>query len=167
MNLKLTWTPIDVLPVKILKKFCNILVVPITILIDNSINKGIFPSALKIARITPIHKEGTYTEPSNFRPISSLSYLSKIYEKFVSLRLLKFCKKISLISPNQFGFQQGISTLDALVSLTEEIYDSIDEKSHFMAAVIDVKKAFDCVKGGVSSKIGQFGHIFLLVQSHL
>ena len=158
MNLKLTMNPIDVLPVKVLKKFCNILVVPITILIENSIRKGIFPSKLKIARITPIHKEGNFTEPSNFRPISSLFYLSKVYEKFFSLRLLNFSNKYSLISPKQFGFQHGISTLDALIRLTEEMYSALDGKSHFLAAIIDVKKAFDCVNHNILiNKLDRFG----------
>ena len=90
MSLKLTMTPIDILPVKLFKRFCNILVIPMTLLIENSIFTGEFPDELKTARITPIHKEGSFTEPSNFRPISSLFYLSKVYEKFFSLRLTKF-----------------------------------------------------------------------------
>ena len=115
------------------------------LLIENSIQKGVFPDDLKVARITPIHKENSYTEPSNFRPISSLCYLSKVYEKFFSLRLLKFCHKYSIISPKQFGFQSGISTTDALLQLTEDIYSALDNHLHFVAAIIDVKKAFDCV----------------------
>ena len=133
------------MPVKLLKRFRNILVVPITILIENSIQKGVFPHDLKVARITPIHKEGPFTDPSNFRPISSLFYLSKIYEKYFSDRLINFFNKHSLISPKQFGFQRGISTSDALLSLTEDIYKALNDRLHFIAAIIDVKKAFDCV----------------------
>ena len=149
MNLKMTWTSTDVLPVKLLKRFKNILVVPITLLIEHSIQKGVFPSELKIARITPIHKEGLFTEPSNFRPISSLSYWSKIYEKFFSCRLMKFCNKFSLISSKQFGFQRGVSTSDALMSLTDDMYSALNEKVHFLATIIDVKKAFDCVNHNI------------------
>ena len=158
MSLKLTWTSTDILPVRLLKRFCNILVIPITILIENSISKGEFPEVLKIARITPIHKEGSFTEPSNFRPISSLFYLSKIYEKFFSQRLIKFCDKHSLISPRQFGFQRGVSTSDALMSLTEDIYSALDKKMHFLAAIIDVKKAFDCVNHNILlNKLERYG----------
>ena len=158
MNLKVTWTPTDVLPVKLLKRFCNILVVPITMLIENSIQMGVFPDQLKIARITPIHKEDSFTEPSNFRPISSLFYISKIYEKFFALRLVKFCDKYSLISPKQFGFQRGVSTSDALLSLTEDIYSALDDRLHFLAAIIDVKKAFDCVNHNILlNKLERYG----------
>ena len=145
MNLKVTSTSIDELPVKLFKKFASILTVPITRLIENSIQKGIFPSVLKIARITPIHKEESFTDPCNFRPISSLSYLSKVYEKFFSIRLLDFCNKYSIISPHQYGFQHGRSTTDALLNLTENIYSALENKSHFIAAIIDIRKAFDCV----------------------
>ena len=157
-NLKITWTSTDVLPINLLKKFCNILVVPITLLIDNSIQKGVFPSDMKIARITPIHKEGSFTEPSNFRPISSLFYLSKIYEKFFSNRLINFFNKYSVISPKQFGFLSGVSTCDALMSLTEDIYAALNEKQHFIAAIIDVKKAFDCVNHSILiNKLEKYG----------
>ena len=158
MNLKLTTTSSDIMPIKLLKKFCNILVIPITQMIDNSIQKGVFPNELKLARISPIHKEGSYSEPSNFRPISSLLYLSKVYEKFFSLRLLKFCNKYSVISPNQYGFQNGLSTTDALINLTEQIYSALEEKQHFVAAIIDIKKAFDCVNHDIlKAKLEKYG----------
>ena len=158
MNLKLTHTTQDVLPIKLLKRFCSTLVIPITNMIDNSIQKGVFPNELKIARISPIHKEGSYLEPSNFRPISSLFYLSKVYEKFFSLRLLKFCNKYSVISPDQFGFQNGKSTTDALMRLTEQMYSALDDRSNFIAAVIDVKKAFDCVNHDIlKAKLDRYG----------
>ena len=158
LKLKTTWTPTDILPIKLLKKFHHILVIPITIMLENSIQKGVFPDELKIARITPIHKEDSFTEPSNFRPISSLFYMSKVYEKFFSLRLLNFCNKYSVISPNQFGFQHGISTTDALIRLTEDIYSALDDKQHYIAAIIDVKKAFDCVNHDIlKSKLERYG----------
>ena len=158
MNLKNTWTPMDVLPVKVLKEFSQILAVPITKIIENSILKGVFPEYLKVARITPIHKEDSYLEPSNFRPISSLFYLSKIYEKFFSNRLIKYCDKYSLITTKQYGFQHGKSTADALISLTEEIYSALDNKFHFLAAIIDVKMAFDCVNHNMLlAKLERYG----------
>ena len=63
-----------------------------------------------------------------------------------------------MISPKQFGFQSGISTCDALLSLTEDIYSALDDKQHFIAAIIDVKKAFDCVNHSILlSKLEKYG----------
>ena len=100
---------------------------------------------MKTARITPLHKSGDYDSPSNFRPISSLPYMSKIYEKLVTIRLLSFCNKYSIISPVQFGFQPGISTSDALLKITESIYNALDNRNHHIATLLDIKKAFDSV----------------------
>ena len=158
MSLKLTSTPSDVMPVKIFKKFSHILVFPITRMIENSIQNGVFPNDLKIARISPKHKEDSYSEPSNFRPISSLSYLSKVYEKFFSLRIIKFFSKYSVIAPNQYGFQNGRSTTDALINLTEQMYSAIDNNSFFIAAIIDIRKAFDCVNHEIlKAKLERYG----------
>ena len=144
-NLKLTKTHVDAMPVKVFKKLSNILVPQLMRLISHSFMKGIFPDSLKLARITPIHKSGDYESPNNFRPISSLPFISKIYEKFIARRLLKFFSKYNIINPKQYGFQSGISTSDALINLTEEIYRALDDKKHYLAAMIDIKKAFDCV----------------------
>ena len=144
-NLKNTSTHIDYLPITIFKKLANILVKPLIMLIDNSFRYGIFPDILKIARITPIHKTGDFNIPSTYRPISSLPYYSKIYEKLMAKRLLSFCKKFKIITPEQYGFQSGISTCDALIKLTEIIYKSLDEKYHHIVTLIDIRKAFDCV----------------------
>ena len=77
---------------------------------------------------------------------------------FFSLRLLNFSNKYSLISPNQFGFQHGISTLDSPIRLTEEMYSALDGKSLFLAAIIDAKKAFDCVNHNILiNKLDRFG----------
>ena len=144
-NLKNTKTHLDLLPVQLFKKLMNEIIYPIMLLINNSLQKGIFPDHLKVARITPVHKNGEYSEPSNFRPISSLPYPSKIYEKFMANRLLDFLKKYSIIAPNQYGFQPGVSTSDALISLTECIYETLDDRNHYFGIIIDIKKAFDCV----------------------
>ena len=144
-QLKPTKTHVDSMPVLILKKVAHILVNPLSMLINNSFVNGIFPDCLKIARITPLHKNGDLSNPSNFRPISSLSFYSKIIEKLMVKRLLSFCNKYEIIAPQQFGFQPGISTCDALTSLIESIYLSLNSKLHHVITLIDIRKAFDCV----------------------
>ena len=105
-----------------------------------------YPNDLKIARIVPIYKKkGEVTDPDNYRPISCLPYLGKIFEKCLASRLISFCNKFSLISSSQFGFQSNKSTGDALIHLTEIIYRSLNNKEYNATILIDLKKAFDSV----------------------
>ena len=145
VNLKSVRSGTDSIPIKIFKDQRHLFIHPLRTLINMSFQKGIFPSCLKLARITPIHKQGDFIDPSNFRPISCLPYISKIVEKCVKERLVGFCKKFSLINPSQFGFQRNVSTCDAVIHLTEIIYESLNNGNHLLAIMIDLKKAFDTV----------------------
>ena len=75
-----------------------------------SLTSGVFPSALKIAKIVPIHKKDSTLDFSNYRPISILSNLDKILEKIVYTRIFKFFDNNNLFCPLQFGFRQNYST---------------------------------------------------------
>ena len=142
-KLKNTKTDINTMPVKIFSSLHDILSVPVSKLMNASFSLGVFPHSLKKARLTPVHKRGNKQDPSNYRPISSLPYLSKIFERYVTNQLISFFAKYNLLSKNQFGFQRNISTTDALIKLTESIYKSLNNKQHHISILIDLKKAFD------------------------
>ena len=144
-KLKITQTDVDTMPVSIFKKLSNILNKPIRNLINASYKLGVFPNSLKIARITPIFKNGNNQNPTNYRPISSLPYLSKIFERSMADRLMSFFNKFQIFSAVQYGFRKKRTTLDALVNLTESIYDSLDQRKHHLSVLIDLRKAFDTV----------------------
>ena len=80
---------------------------------------GIFPDKLKIAKIIPLHKGGKIDEITNYRPISILSSLSKIFEKVINKRFIDFLKKHNVISNYQFGFREGMSTTLALADICD------------------------------------------------
>ena len=151
-NLKLVKSGINEMPVRIFKQLANYFIIPLTKIINLSIQSGIFPSLLKLARIVPIHKKGDYENPSNFRPISCLHYLSKLFEKCVKNRLISLCVKYDIFSKQQFGFREKLSTLDALLNLTETIYDSLDDKKHHVVLTVDLKKAFDVINHSILFK---------------
>ena len=69
---------------------------------------GIFPDALKIAKVVPIYKNGDVKCVSNYRPISVLPTLSKITGKIVYNRLNKYLTDISILHANQFGFREKV-----------------------------------------------------------
>ena len=137
--------PRDTLSVKLLKISKDPLVEPICFLINCSIEKETFPDILKLATVVPIYKSGDKRDPSNYRPISLLPLMSKIFERFIFKQLMSFFSEHSILTPLQFGFRRGCSTADAVMNLTSFIYDSLDKKFHSVALFIDFKKAFDTI----------------------
>src|SRR6188768_3865486 len=118
---------------------------PLCYIYNLSINAGIFPDKLKIAKVIPIFKKGDKSEISNYRPISLLSVFSKVFEKIVAKRIISFLSKYAIISDNQFGFRPNHSTTTALLSTIDEIYNSIDDNNFVLGIFLDISKAFDCV----------------------
>jgi hypothetical protein len=106
----------------------------------------VFPDALKIARVVPIHKEGPTDDPSNYRPISVLSLFSKIFELLIRKRLEILLFSNGIINKNQFGFLKKSSTSSAASNLVNEITTKINNKLKTACLFVDLRKAFDCLK---------------------
>ena len=136
---------IDDLSVCIIKQNARILAEPLSQLFNQSVNSGIFPDRLKRARITPIYKKGSKSDINNYRPISNLHVLSKIFEKTMKVYLVDFIVKNEIITPKQFGFQKNKSTEDALIEFSSYLYDKLDNSKSTLSIFIDFSKAFDTV----------------------
>ena len=112
---------------------------------------GIFPNALKTVKVIPVFKnKGSNQDVDNYRPISLLSNIDKIFEKLVYSRLISYLDHHQIISDRQFGFRKNHSTNLALISLTEEIRRSLDASKFSCGVFIDLKKAFDTVDHKIS-----------------
>ena len=74
---------------------------------NGCIEKQVFPECLKIAKVLPLFKKGDESQPSNYRPLSLLSSLSKVFEKLLHKRMVKFFNKNNLFTPVQYGFRKN------------------------------------------------------------
>ena len=114
-------------------------------LFGKSIEKEVFPNALKIARVTPLFKSGDPSDISNYRPISVLLCFSKILERIMYKRLYKYLTTEKLLYSKQFGFQTGPSTEYAIIKLVDQIYKSFEKDHYTLGVFIDLSKVFDTV----------------------
>ena len=113
---------------------------------------------MKTAKVIPLLKKGDISLPDSYRPISLLTSLSKIFVKLLHRRITKFLVKHKLLSPNQFGFRQNLSCINAIAEITEFMRKAIDKKHYGLAAFIDLKKAFDTVDHSLLiKKLNVFG----------
>ena len=117
----------------------------IATLINKSIISGTFPSQLKYAKVFPVFKGGSKSDPSNYRPISILPTISKIFEKHVNKHLMNYLNKYNLIHKSQSGFRQKHSCQTALVKLIDQWMSCIDKGDLVGSLFIDFRKAFDVV----------------------
>ena len=107
----------DGIDVKSLKHSAEIICKYLCIGLNKCISEGIFPRIMKIAKVIPIHKEGEKASPSNYRPISIFGNLSKIFEKVIQKRLIRYLEKFSLLTENQFEFRKKKDTVQAATLL--------------------------------------------------
>ena len=135
----------DDVSARMLKATADITTPTLTRLFNMSIWTGLFLDCWKTARIVPIPKKGSNTNPGNYRPVSILPILSKVFERIIYTLVSKHLKVHSLISPYQFGFSSGKSTTSALLALSNGILQSLDQGIEVVSVFFDLSKAFDSV----------------------
>lgn len=137
------------LNVTLLRTITDVVLIPLTKLINQCIGEGVFPDPLKIASVLPIYKGGDRDDPLNYRPISILPVISKIFEKSLAKQIMDHFESMHLITANQYGFRSGKSTQDAILKFIDQTLFCFEEKLYSAAVFCDLTKAFDCVSHNI------------------
>lgn len=130
----------------LLKRNIDILLPIITSCVNTSLGPGIYPESLKTARLVPIHKSGDPRISENYRPISILPAVTKVFEKLICNTITSFLNKHHIIGGNQYGFQKQSGCISAASHLITELQNSIDIGIIAAAIFVDLKKAFDTIR---------------------
>ena len=120
----------DNICMNLIKETINLIISPLTNIINLSITSGIAPKQLKIARVIPLYESAEQDIFTNYRPVSVLPAFFKILERVMYNRVLKFLKKNNILSDNQYGFRKHHSTSYALTCLYDKISSAIDNKEY-------------------------------------
>ena len=135
----------DDISARMLKETAPSIVYSLTKLFNLSLTSGKLPSAWKLARVVPVPKSNDLSAPSNYRPISILSIISKIMERCVYQTIFDHLCVCYPLSARQWGFLPGRSTTSALLAVTHDWLSNLDNGIEVCTVYLDLRKAFDSV----------------------
>ena len=164
---------LDPIPTQLLKK-CSSVTIPVLTNITNKTLKEGMPTAMRVASVTPILKKPHLDAEvlKNYRPISNLSFVSKLTEKIVAERLISHLQNKNLQEPLQSAYRKHCSTETALLKVQDDILKNLDKRKGVVLLLLDLSAAFNTVDHGtlintLENEVGVTGECLAWIQSYL
>ena len=129
----------------LLKKAIPYLLDPLVKLINLSFKSGFVPKQITIAKITPLHKDGSKSEFNNYRPIALISTIGKLMESVVAAQLTEYLNTNNFLHKFQFGFRKKHNVSQPLLLFSQNVLNSLRNNNYNLSIFVDLKKAFDTV----------------------
>ena len=157
-NLKDNGNNPNIISTSVLINSKNILTPIFCHLINLFAEQGYFPDNLKVGCITPIFKGGEKDKVNNYRPVCSLSSLSKIIEKVITNRMINFLEDFDILSMTQFGYRKNMGTETALLNFIDNIQNQLNNYKYTISVFMDLSKAFDVIDHDIlKNKLEHYG----------
>ena len=152
----------DEISIRMLKICDKTIYKPLYLIFSSCMESDIFPAQWKMANVVPAYKRDDKQNVKNYRPVSLLPIFGKVFERLIYNEMSSFFIENDLISANQSGFKQGDSCINQLLSITHEIYQSLDQGYEVRGVFLGISKAFDKVwHEGLLSKLKKMGSMVI------
>ena len=161
----------DGISVTVLKWCLPYILAPLVLIFNECMKQGSYPSMFKLAKVTALFKGGIESEADNYRPISVLPILNKVFEKVIHNQLVNFLDVHNVLYKQQFGFRKNHSTSHAVSCLYEKLISNFEKGEMSAVLFIDLKSAFDTIDINILlKKLEHFGlrnNVLELLASYL
>ena len=136
---------LDKISDRLIRECADLICITIHDIFNQSVSQGIFSDDWKCARVTPLFKQGDRDDLNNYRPISVISVMAKVFERIVHDQLYAYLEEHNIICKYQSGFHAIHSAVTALLEATDTWTYNIDRGKINTVVFLDLKKAFDTV----------------------